>query len=206
MLTSAKALVMIAVSWLYGVLNYSLIQFTYRKNRPRPDVNLVITALSFIVPLLVIIIMYGRIGKIALQHRIRILTLEEQQQSQNNENSENQGQKNKHTLWVLAELKATRVLAVVVGAFVLCFIGYFVFLLYTTICLEWRKLRCKSPSQEIAIVVQWIKYFNSSVNPAIYATMNQDMRIAMKRLVRGRLSAVESREPHADITGTFEMH
>lgn len=206
MLTSAKVIVMIAVSWLYGVLNYSLIQFTYKKSQPRPDVNLVITTLAFIVPLLVIIVMYGRIGKIALNHRIRILAIEEQHQNQNNENGQNQSHKNKHTLWVVAELKATRTLTVVVGAFVLCFIGYFVFFLRTTICLEWTQLKCTNPSQEIAIVVQWIKYFNSSLNPVIYAVMNEDMRKAMHRLIKGRLSAVESREPHLDITCTFEMH
>ena len=194
------------MSWLYGVLNYSLIQFTYKKKQPRPDVNLVITILAFIVPLLVIITMYGRIGKIALNHKIRILAIEEQQQNQNNENNQNQGHKNKHTLWVVAELKATRTLAVVVGTFVLCFIGYFVFFLRTAICFKWTQLNCTSPSQKIAIVVQWIKFFNSSLNPVIYAVMNEDMRKAMHRLIKGRLSAVESREPHLDITWSLEMH
>jgi cbb3-type cytochrome oxidase subunit 3 len=149
MLTKTKVVVMIAVSWLYGVLNYSLIQFTYR-SQPRPDVNLVITILAFILPLLVILIMYGKLGKIAFNHRIRIIAIDEQ----NHTAAQNQSHKNKRTLSLLAELKATRTLAVVVGAFVLCFIGYFVYLLRTTICLEWTNLQCENPPQEVTIVVQ----------------------------------------------------
>ncbi len=192
MLTKTKVVVMIAVSWLYGVLNYSLIQFTYR-SQPRPDVNLVITILAFILPLLVILIMYGKLGKIAFNHRIRIIAIDEQ----NHTAAQNQSHKNKRTLSLLAELKATRTLAVVVGAFVLCFIGYFVYLLRTTICLEWTNLQCENPPQEVTIVVQWIKYFNSSLNPVIYTVMNSDMRRAMQRLIKGRLLPAES---------SFELH
>ena len=190
MLTKTKVIVMIAASWLYGVFNYLLRQLTYRKNQPRLDVMLAITILAFLLPLLVILIMYGKIGNIALNHRIRIIAVDEQ----NNENagSQNQSQTNKRTLWLLAELKATRTLAVVVGAFVLCFIGYFVYLLRTTICFEWRHLQCKNAPQEVIIVVQWIKYFNSSLNPIIYTVMNGDMRKAMQRLVKGRKLLSES--------------
>ena len=188
MLTKTKVIVMITASWLYGVFNYLLRQLTYRKNQPRLDVMLAITILAFIVPLLVILIMYGKIGKIALNHRIRIIAIDEQ----NNAGSQNQSQTNKRTLWLLAELKATRTLAVVVGAFVLCFIGYFVFLLRTTICFEWRNLQCENAPQEVVIVVQWIKYFNSSLNPIIYTVMNGDMRKAMQRLVKGRKLLSES--------------
>ena len=199
MVTKTKIIVMITLSWLYGVLNFSLIQFTYRKSRPRADINLVITILAFVIPLLVILVMYGKVGKIALNHRIRIIAIDEQQQ--NIENGEqNQSPKNKRGFSLIAELKATRTLAVVVGAFVLCFIGYFVFLLHTTICREWEHLKCVNPPQEIVIVTQWIKYFNSSLNPLIYTTMNSEMRRAMKRLTKGHFTSTES------TFSAFELH
>lgn len=191
MLTKIKVTVMIGFSWMYGLLNYSLIQFTYRKRKPRPDVNLVITVLAFILPLLVILVMYGKLGKIALNHRIRIIAIDEQQHKQNG-GSQSGSSKNKRTLSLLAELKATRTLAVVVGAFVLCFIGYFIFFLRITICKEWKSLHCKPAPEEVSIVVQWIKYFNSSLNPVIYTVMNSDMRKAMRRLVKGHLSLAQS--------------
>ena len=190
MLTKTKVIAMITASWLYGVFNYLLRQLTYRKNQPRLDVMLAITILAFLLPLLVILIMYGKIGKIALNHRIRIIAIDEQKNE--SVGSQNRSPTNKRTLWLLAELKATRTLAVVVGAFVLCFIGYFVYLLRTTICFEWRNLQCENAPQEVVIVVQWIKYFNSSLNPIIYTVMNGDMRKAMQRLVKGRKLLSES--------------
>ena len=190
MLTKTKVIAMITASWLYGVFNYLLRQLTYRKNQPRLDVMLAITILAFLLPLLVILIMYGKIGKIALNHRIRIIAIDEQKNE--SVGSQNRSPTNKRTLWLLAEHKATRTLAVVVGAFVLCFIGYFVYLLRTTICFEWRNLQCENAPQEVVIVVQWIKYFNSSLNPIIYTVMNGDMRKAMQRLVKGRKLLSES--------------
>ena len=190
LLTKTKVVVMIISSWLYGIFNHSLVQLTYRKNQPRLDVMLAVTILAFILPLLVILIMYGKVGKIAFTHRIRINATDGP--NNNNAGRRSQSKTNKSALWLLAELKATRTLAVVVGAFVLCFIGYFVFLLRTTICHEWRNLQCKNAPPEVAIVLQWIKYFNSSLNPIIYTVMNNDMRKAMKRLVKGRITLGES--------------
>lgn len=220
MVTRRKAIVMIVLSWMYGALNFTLIQATYRKGVPRLDVNLVVTILAFILPLLVILVMYGRIGKIALNHRVRIIAIDEQQRirsyqnsSQNDQNpsqqnsqdsgkeDQNRGQstshKNKRILSLLAELKATRTLAVVVGAFVFCFIGYFVILLHTTICHNWKSLKCRTAPPDVVVAIQWMKYFNSSLNPVIYTVMNGEMRSAMQRLSKGRLSQTES---------TLEMH
>ncbi|XP_028391610.1 octopamine receptor beta-3R-like [Dendronephthya gigantea] len=213
MVTRKKVIVMIIVSWMYGALNFTLIQATYRRRMPRLDVNLAVTILAFIIPLLVILVMYGKVGKIALNHRVRIMAIDQEQRAaqgyQNSspndqESSRENGQdtdkdgrrtshKNKRIISLLAELKATRTLAVVVGAFVLCFIGYFVILLHTTICLSWRSLKCKPARTEVVVAMQWIKYFNSSLNPLIYSVMNGEMRRAMKRLGRtARLSQTES--------------
>ena len=182
LLSKTKVIAMVFGSWIYGVFNYSLVKFNERK-RPRPAVSLAITIMAFVVPLIVILVMYIRVGKIALSHRMRINVLEEKNDPE---------KKRKGAMSLLKELKATRTLAVVVGAFVFCWVGYFAVLLYTTVCFEWPSLRCKPIWDELTVSVLWIKYFNSSLNPFIYAVMNGDMRKALKRFVRGKLMSSES--------------
>ena len=171
-------------SKVYGLLNSVLVLVTYKQKRPRSAVTLAVTILAFIIPLLVLVIMYTRVLRIALSHRIRINARDERK-------AETEGKK-QGRLSLLRELKATRTMAVVVGAFVFCYIGYFVLLLRASICLEWKsQIRCQGFRNEAIMVTsfQWIRYFNSCLNPFIYAVMNGDMRKAFKRFVKGRILA-----------------
>ena len=190
LLRKTRVVAVIAVSWVYGVLNYSLVKLTYKKGRPRPGVMLAITIMAFVVPLVVIIAMYTKVGRIAFSHQIRMKAMEER-----NDPEATKSRKYKGTISLLKELKATRTLAVVIGAFVLCWFGYFVILLRASICNEWLSLNCPQLGNDFRLVVtsiQWIRYFNSSLNPFIYAVMDADMKRALKRFMKGKLRPSES--------------
>ncbi|KAG9510335.1 Octopamine receptor beta-2R, partial [Fragariocoptes setiger] len=77
------------------------------------------------------------------------------------------------------ERKAVKTLAVIMGAFVLCWLPFFTW--YTGvygICGQW----CEAYVPKIAVTILfWIGYFNSTLNPFIYAYFNREFRDAFKK-------------------------
>ncbi|CAJ1058667.1 histamine H2 receptor-like [Xyrichtys novacula] len=79
----------------------------------------------------------------------------------------------------LREHKATVTLAAVIGAFVVCWLPYFV--LFTVLGLEEHP----DPSTVPAFpYVLWLGYINSALNPLLYGTLNRDFRSAYSHLLR----------------------
>ncbi|XP_072529692.1 histamine receptor H2a isoform X1 [Salminus brasiliensis] len=83
------------------------------------------------------------------------------------------------TALALREHKATVTLAVVLGAFVICWFPYFTFFIIMGIRAE-RNLPRTAYS-----VVLWLGYTNSALNPLLYAALNRDFRSAYGRLLCG---------------------
>ncbi|XP_022243116.1 octopamine receptor beta-2R-like [Limulus polyphemus] len=73
------------------------------------------------------------------------------------------------------EHKAAKTLGIIMGAFILCWLPFFLWYVTTTMCGE----ACSCPDIVVDIVF-WIGYFNSSLNPVIYAYFNRDFREAFK--------------------------
>jgi len=71
------------------------------------------------------------------------------------------------------EHKAFFTLGVVMGTFLLCWLPFMTWYLTTTICGE----SCKAPDEIVALLF-WIGYFNSTLNPVIYAMTNRDFKLA----------------------------
>ncbi|KAF2368411.1 G protein-coupled receptor rhodopsin-like [Trinorchestia longiramus] len=75
------------------------------------------------------------------------------------------------------EHKAARTLGIIMGAFITCWMPFFLWYVITTLC---GKDSCPVPGIVVSILF-WIGYFNSMLNPAIYAYFNRDFREAFKR-------------------------
>ncbi|XP_076876927.1 histamine receptor H2b [Brachyhypopomus gauderio] len=117
---------------------------------------------TFFLPLLVLCGMYRRIYCMAREQvrRIRVATPS-------------------FARWATArEHKATLTLGAVLGAFLVCWLPYFI---YFT-CMGLR--REAQPPRLTHSVVLWLGYLNSAINPVLYPALNRDFRHAYGRLLR----------------------
>ncbi|KAG5316402.1 PREDICTED: octopamine receptor beta-3R-like isoform X1 [Acromyrmex echinatior] len=81
-----------------------------------------------------------------------------------------------------AEHKAARTLGIIMGAFLLCWLPFFIWYLTTSLCGE----ACYCPDTVVSVLF-WIGYFNSALNPLIYAYFNRDFRDAFKDTLKSAL-------------------
>lgn len=73
------------------------------------------------------------------------------------------------------EHKAAKTLGIIMGAFILCWLPFFIWYVTSTICGN----TCDTPKVVVDILF-WIGYFNSAMNPIIYAYFNREFREAFK--------------------------
>ncbi|XP_078037920.1 octopamine receptor beta-1R isoform X2 [Augochlora pura] len=86
-----------------------------------------------------------------------------------------------------AEHKAARTLGIIMGAFLLCWLPFFLWYLTTSLCGE----SCYCPDTVVSVLF-WIGYFNSALNPLIYAYFNRDFREAFKDTLKSALPCCAS--------------
>ncbi|XP_023665941.1 5-hydroxytryptamine receptor 1E [Paramormyrops kingsleyae] len=75
------------------------------------------------------------------------------------------------------ERKAARILGLILGAFVLCWLPFFVKELLVG-------LHLLSPSPKVSDALTWLGYVNSLINPLLYTSFNEDFKQAFKKLFR----------------------
>lgn len=86
----------------------------------------------------------------------------------------------KESLEAKRERKAAKTLAIITGAFVMCWLPFFILALVMPLCGEACAI-----SEFIMSFSLWLGYFNSTLNPVIYTIFNPEFRQAFKRILCG---------------------
>ncbi|XP_066470549.1 histamine H2 receptor [Tiliqua scincoides] len=121
--------------------------------------------LTFYLPLVVMCITYFQIFKIAREQAKRI-------------NNASCCKAIHQALPTVKEHKATLTLAIVMGAFIICWFPYFTVFTYRGVVGNGKV------SETLLSVVLWLGYANSALNPILYAALNRDFRTAYQQLLR----------------------
>ena len=88
------------------------------------------------------------------------------------------------------EHKAAKTLGIIMGAFLCCWLPFFLWYFITTMCGD----ACPYPDI-LGKILFWVGYCNSALNPIIYAFFNREFRNAFKRLLRCNSCAKRSCGP-----------
>lgn len=89
--------------------------------------------------------------------------------------------KRKDKLEMKRERKAAGVLGIITGAFIACWLPFFIFAVVGPFCGP----KCDLP-RELFSFCLWLGYFNSSLNPVIYTIFNPSFRKAFHKILYGR--------------------
>lgn len=98
--------------------------------------------------------------------------------------------KDRNIIKMKREHKAARTLGIIMGTFIICWLPFFSWYVITTLCGE----PCKCPNVVVAVLF-WIGYFNSTLNPLIYAYFNRDFREAFKNTLQCAFCSLCRRPP-----------
>ena len=135
--------------------------------------------LLFYFPLVLMLFVYARIVIIAYHQAKSIKSMmvvpapsitrgTNAQEKHENANNNHKG--------VVDEHKAVKIIAVVMGSFVVCWVPYFTMFTFGPL-FKWNI------SDLFYLIVLWLGYFNSLINPLVYACMNREFRRAFKTIL-----------------------
>ena len=148
-MTSTKTLAMIAGAWAYAGLVSGLRLVTWGG---RSAYMYFVVCASFLLPLAIMLAMYLRIFAVARQQVKRI--------------SGN----------IATDIKAARTIAVVIGAFVICWSPFFVIVFGFSVSQSFPV------PPAVYNAAKWLTYLNSCLNPVIYTSLNRAYRSAFLKL------------------------
>ncbi|KAK6166423.1 hypothetical protein SNE40_023118 [Patella caerulea] len=80
------------------------------------------------------------------------------------------------------ESKAARVLGIITGAFIVCWLPFFIIALVAPLCED----NCSFPEPVFSVFL-WLGYFNSLLNPIIYTIFSPNFRNAFKNILINKL-------------------
>ncbi|CAH1783886.1 unnamed protein product [Owenia fusiformis] len=95
--------------------------------------------------------------------------------------------KKKQSSALTREIKAARQLGVIMGAFTICFLPYFICFLVVAFCFN-------CISDDLMTTVTWIGYLNSTLNPILYPLCNINFRRKLKTMLC--IKSKDGKNPH----------
>lgn len=96
-----------------------------------------------------------------------------------------------HKVSSTKERKATKTLGVIMGGFTICWLPFFILAVIRPFCGRNEEF-CSIPVWIIS-VCNWLGYFNSFLNPVIYARFNRDFRTPFKEILCFRCRGINTR-------------
>ena len=175
-LTKSKAKIYLAVVWLLATGFASLRCAFY--DIPKPVYEISLSLICFFLPLLFIGFNYLRIFKLASYQAHKM--------------NANFPSKMGHNI-LMKELKAAKTIGIVIGLFFVCWTPFFVLNLLYGLCACRAKV-----SVYLILAAKWFHYFNSVLNPFIYALRHEDFKAAFDKvhvLPLNKISRVKYRRP-----------
>jgi len=147
------------------------------------------SATSFYLPLIVMVVLYAKIFRIARKQSIEIRKLEsavvQQRLQQPNASSStsstggvNGRRLQRQSRRVTGDTKAIKTLGTLMSLFIVSWLPFFVVYLVKPFCSG----RC-TVNPNIETAVTWLGYCNSFINPVVYAFLNRDFRSAFRRVI-----------------------
>ncbi|GAB1602756.1 5-hydroxytryptamine receptor 1-like [Argonauta hians] len=89
------------------------------------------------------------------------------------------------------EKKATKTLGVIMGGFIACWLPFFILAVVRPLC-DTLKLKCPIHPVVNSIFL-WLGYFNSFMNPLIYARFNREFRTPFREILCCRCRGINNR-------------
>ncbi|XP_054618572.1 trace amine-associated receptor 1-like [Dunckerocampus dactyliophorus] len=169
-ITVHVVVVMILLSWSLSVLlsiGFVVAELNYAKCGENCSVNVSGPLFSFFLPMIIMICIYVKIFFVA------------QNQARSIQNTSYQSRTTGAAVSKM-ERKATKTLAIVMGAFLICCSPFFIFLMIFYITQV-------SVSLVVMDVLTWMVMSNSMINPFIYAFFYSWYRSAFKILISGKV-------------------
>ncbi|XP_053192964.1 5-hydroxytryptamine receptor 1E [Scomber japonicus] len=87
------------------------------------------------------------------------------------------GQDEKNQICTSRERKAARILGLILGAFIVCWLPFFLKEVLVG-------LQVLQPSQFTSDFLTWLGYINSLINPLLYTSFNDDFKLAFKKILK----------------------
>lgn len=170
-MTPKRARASIAFAWLLAFFCASLSVVTVIGKLAGKMYAIFISFTAFFIPLLILIGVYSKIAFVALR-QVRTICAA-------NAGIEH-GVQREHNVTFRRELRVTKMLGLVVGAFGLCWGPFFSIVVLYAVCSS-----CPDDYGWVNIS-KWLHYANSTLNPLVYMLFTRTFRSAFRRLlVRG---------------------